>query len=136
MIKKMMNNKKGLTLIELLAVIVVLGIVAAIAIPSIGGVIERSKKNADAATLKLIEDAAIRYYTVEEPTASTDLVIATELIAKGYLANFNEELQSKPAVKFTTFTVTFASNKYTVTVEDGNGDAITETNIKDGSVGE
>lgn len=35
-IKKLLKNQKGFTLVELLAVIVILGIIAAIAIPSIG----------------------------------------------------------------------------------------------------
>ena len=36
-LQKRLNNEKGLTLVELLAVIVILGIIAAIAMPSIGG---------------------------------------------------------------------------------------------------
>lgn len=44
--KKQMNNEKGLTLIELLAVIVILGIVAAIAVPAIGSVISNSRDKA------------------------------------------------------------------------------------------
>ena len=35
-LQKRLNNEKGLTLVELLAVIVILGVIAAIAIPSIG----------------------------------------------------------------------------------------------------
>ena len=34
---KRLKDQKGMTLVELLAVIVILGIIAAIAIPSIGG---------------------------------------------------------------------------------------------------
>jgi type IV pilus assembly protein PilA len=41
-----LKNQKGLTLIELLAVIVILGIIAAIAIPSIGGIIQKTKVDA------------------------------------------------------------------------------------------
>ncbi|WP_313234969.1 prepilin-type N-terminal cleavage/methylation domain-containing protein [Sporosarcina ureae] len=39
-------NQKGLTLVELLAVIVILGIIAAIAVPAIGNIINNSKVNA------------------------------------------------------------------------------------------
>ncbi len=35
-IQALLKNQKGLTLVELLAVIVILGIIAAIAVPSIG----------------------------------------------------------------------------------------------------
>ena len=41
--KERLKNQKGLTLIELLAVIVILGIIAAIAIPSIGNIIQNTK---------------------------------------------------------------------------------------------
>ncbi|WP_419959135.1 type II secretion system protein [Psychrobacillus sp. BM2] len=44
--KKILKNQQGLTLVELLAVIVILGIVAAIAVPSIGNVINNSKDKA------------------------------------------------------------------------------------------
>ena len=51
--KKMLNNEKGLTLIELLAVIVILAIISAIAIPAIGNVISNSKDKA------ILSDAAV-----------------------------------------------------------------------------
>jgi len=39
---KTLKNKKGLTLIELIAVLVILGIIAAIAIPTIGNTISNN----------------------------------------------------------------------------------------------
>ena len=47
----MINNKKGFTLIELIAVIVILGILAVIAIPAINRYIETSKKETLIASL-------------------------------------------------------------------------------------
>lgn len=44
--KQRLKNQRGFTLVELLAVIVILGIIAAIAVPSIGNIIEKSKIDA------------------------------------------------------------------------------------------
>jgi type IV pilus assembly protein PilA len=58
MLKKFFKNDKGLTLVELLAVIVILGIIAAIAVPSIGGIINKSKDDAVVAEAVQIINAA------------------------------------------------------------------------------
>lgn len=55
------ENQKGFTLIELLAVIVILGIIAVIAIPMIGGIINKSKTDADLATARQLYDASRMY---------------------------------------------------------------------------
>ena len=58
---KSILNKKGVTLVELLAVVVILGIIAAIAVPTIGGLIERQRQNAAEATYDTIVAAAELY---------------------------------------------------------------------------
>lgn len=60
-LKKKLKDQRGLTLIELLAVIVILGIIAAIAIPTINNIIVNSKEDAIRADAKLILNAAKLY---------------------------------------------------------------------------
>jgi prepilin-type N-terminal cleavage/methylation domain-containing protein len=52
-------NKKGLTLIELLGVIIVLGIIAAISFPAINGVINNSRKDAVSENANSFVNAAL-----------------------------------------------------------------------------
>ncbi|WP_246483946.1 type II secretion system protein [Heyndrickxia vini] len=58
-------NEKGFTLIELLAVVVILGIIALIAVISIGGLIERAKKDAFVHTAYTLKEAA-EYYAKDQ----------------------------------------------------------------------
>lgn len=62
-LRKRLKDQKGLTLIELLAVIVILGIIAAIAVPSIGGLINKTKEDAKVAEAVQIINAAKLYIT-------------------------------------------------------------------------
>lgn len=56
--KGLLKNSKGFTLVELLAVIVILGIIAGIAVPSIGNIIDNSKKDAHIANAKQMVEAS------------------------------------------------------------------------------
>ncbi|MGI6324539.1 MAG: type II secretion system protein [Bacilli bacterium] len=57
----MKRCKKGFTLVELLAVIVILGIILAIAIPNILNLINNSKEQAYESQKRFIIDAAKKY---------------------------------------------------------------------------
>jgi type IV pilus assembly protein PilA len=92
MLKNKLKEEKGLTLIELLAVIVILGIIAAIAIPSIGKVISNSKDKAqiaeaiqiiDAARLSHADDPSIVQWVHDKPSTDTD---ATHASLKDYVS--------------------------------------------------
>ncbi|WML45553.1 type II secretion system protein [Neobacillus sp. PS3-40] len=66
-LKKRIKNQRGMTLVELLAVIVILGIISAIAVPSIGGIINKTKKDAKVAEAVQIINAA-KLYNSTNPT--------------------------------------------------------------------
>ncbi|GKV54425.1 hypothetical protein NCCP2222_03720 [Sporosarcina sp. NCCP-2222] len=81
-LQKRLKNEKGLTLVELLAVIVILGIIAAIAVPSIGSIIENSRiKAAKADALNAM--SAAQLYFAENDTEST--VSLKTLQTEGYM---------------------------------------------------
>ncbi len=72
-----MKNNKAFTLIELLAVIVVLGIIMLIAVTSVSGVIEKSKKDAFVATARAYINAARQKVLTDNialPTADDDYI--------------------------------------------------------------
>lgn len=127
---KLLNNQKGLTLIELLAVIVILGIIAAIAIPSIGGIVDNSKRNADDQTNTLVREAAILYLTTVDPdgngllagggpvagyTAGTPgTVTANALQQQGYLRNIpRRQADTTGTDNYNAIPVQYSNNGWT-----------------------
>lgn len=84
---KPLKNQRGVTLIELLAVIIILGIIAAIAVPSVISNFSDAKKNSDAQTEKIIKEAVQRYLLDNEVTftSGTATINISQLVSNGYL---------------------------------------------------
>lgn len=61
-LKKIWNKEDGFTLVELLGVIVILGIILAIAIPAIGNIVSKAKTTTTEQQQELVLDAAQMYY--------------------------------------------------------------------------
>ncbi|MGP4071707.1 prepilin-type N-terminal cleavage/methylation domain-containing protein [Piscibacillus sp. B03] len=65
--RQLLKKEKGVTLVELLAVIIILGIIALIAVPAIAGVIEDSKYNSlKSSAINAIEAAELYKVTNDE----------------------------------------------------------------------
>ena len=108
---KFSKNQKGLTLVELLAVIVILGVISAIAVPSIGGIIASSKTNADAASVQLLQVTAERFLTDTIPNGNTTTtsVAVSALVTAGYLKVAPMKQSVSPSVAYAAIAVSYAA---------------------------
>ena len=79
------RNQKGFTLVELMVVVVIIGILSAIAVPVYNNVTERAERSAVEANLRTIDGAIMTYYASE--ASPEDLESVEELKNKGYLAS-------------------------------------------------
>lgn len=102
-INKALKNKKGFTLVELIIVIAILGIIAAIAVPKFKNIQESSKRKADVVTAKMLAKAtelAIVEEKITIPKSGTYEVSLTELATEGYLDGDDTKSQSKTGKEF------------------------------------
>lgn len=78
-------NNKGFTLVELLAVLVILVAIMSIAIPTINSSLERSKNSQNEQRKKLLESAAELYVADNKNNIDKNCVRIRELKKSGYI---------------------------------------------------
>ena len=62
----MSKNKKGFTLVEVLVVVLIIGILGAIALPQYMTSVERARVTSNMSVLKPIYDSALQYYSFND----------------------------------------------------------------------
>lgn len=117
-----MKNNKGFTLVETIAVIIILGVVLSIAVPSITNVVKSTNKNrmiSDAETFisevkEYVESDTIgntsRKYTLES--------IKSKLSKSPYGGNYN--MKSSFVIINNSYTVCLTDDTYEATGEEGS----------------
>ena len=108
--KKLLKNKKGFTLVELLAVIVVLAIIMVIATQQINKTIQKSRADSFVSSYKMVFDAVkkceLQSMTVDDCKSSVDLS------ANDY-----------------NLTITKSDSTYTITLEAKTGGKFVNMNL-------
>lgn len=115
---KQLKDERGLTLVELLVVVVILGIIAAIAVVAIGGIIENSKKDAMVADAKQMVSAA-KLHTASNPVADTETLDFTESgDGLNYISALKDPFNDDNSTAYSEATVDIENNngKYTYKV--------------------
>ena len=108
-------KKNGFTLVELLAVIVILAIILVIAVPKISDTINNAKKGSMASSVKMIAAAAEREKMVQE-TLGSDFKDKAENGSIDCASVNNKVWSNIDSTQFSACSVTFNGDNATVTL--------------------
>lgn len=85
---KALKNQKGMTLVELLAVMVIIGIIAAISIPAIGNLLENSRLDAHVSNAVNLQESARLFAVANEVELAQAGEVTLSQTAAGWTAKF------------------------------------------------
>ena len=109
------SMKRGFTLVELLAVLILLGVVSLIAIPSIGKILNRSREKARESTKNELIKAAKEYYAdnIRElpDDGSHKCLSVSEIEESGYISN-DDIVDPTTEEKLTGYVKIYFDNTY------------------------
>jgi type IV pilus assembly protein PilA len=111
-----LKSKKGVTLVELLAVIVILGIIAAIAVPAIGGLIDRQRENAADQSYNGVI-AAAELYATENALGNGATFTLANVIAAEFLEANPFDAGADADILFTVGSAQSVTISYTGTID-------------------
>lgn len=122
--KKLKKNRKGFTLIELVVVIVILGILVAILVPSVGNAKQKAQEVAFDMTRRKLHEAAIMF-TIDYPNtpakwashtaghqANKDVEITEDNVHEAWFLYLDEYPQDPTREKGSSFIVEISANGY------------------------
>ena len=118
----MKNNKKGFTLVELLAVIVILGILLLVAVPSVSNIIKSSKQG-------VAKDEAMQVLNMMNTCSLAKLGVCDANEVKAYLDNASSITLTFTTTSGSTYdNITFSAFSYTskdnITIETSTSYAL------------
>lgn len=118
-IQAKLKNKKGFTLVELLIVIAVLGIIAAIAVPRFAGVLGSVRGSADVRAAELFAKEIEAEFMLED-WAFTDGVNTVAKVASKPKEGFDGSIPVAQSSKVAMVAkITKSGDSYTITITDG-----------------
>ena len=122
-----MINKRGFTLVELLAVIVILGIILLIAVPKVTATISNATDASMAASAKMIAASAEREFAVRQSLSYNDYSTGNVIM----LSNVHFMLQQMipTTTILCTDIVNLSANDYVLTVDGCNASVVDETGV-------
>lgn len=109
------TNQRGMTLIELMAVVVILGILATVAGAAVVNSFDKTKTNSQASSKQVITEAVQRYVMDNNMTVTSTAqdITATDLVNGGYLREVPKNPAGEDLAKVTV--ATSASGGLTIT---------------------